>query len=94
MLATAGGALLFGSVGALIGMSGERKSKKEKEFIVVNLQLNDINRPVFPIEFFNCKTDSKNNYEKYLNSAKELCSMLAYIKHHSQKLYCTPLTKA
>lgn len=85
MLATAGGALLFGSVGALIGMSGERKSKKEKEFIIVNLQLNDINCPVFPIEFFNCNTDLKDNYEKHLASAKELCSILTYIIHNSQK---------
>ncbi|HBV41716.1 HIRAN domain-containing protein [Thomasclavelia cocleata] len=87
MLSAAGGALLLGGVGALIGMSGEKKVKKNKEFIVVNLQLDDINCPIFPIEFYNCKELAEEKYEERLENAKELCSMLLYIKNRSHKKF-------
>lgn len=85
-LMTTGGALLLGGVGALIGMNaGDRNIKKDKKFIIVNMQINDINTPLISIEFFNIDNQLEMFYNDRLEKARELVAILAFIKSNANK---------
>lgn len=71
--AAIGGAVL-GGVGAIIGgLSGNKTSSKEIKNIDIKLTVNDLNNPVYKINFLNSETESYNTYKTGHRKDSFLC---------------------
>jgi len=81
--ATAIGGLAFGTIGALVGSSGERKHQNTCTSLIVRIMVNDLNAPQITIPYI--KSEVKKDtpaYRESFENAKELVAILNYIEKH------------
>lgn len=85
-LASAGGALLFGIGGAVVGsVAGGRKIKKTDRTITVNIQVNKLDNPFMSLVFLDKNSPNWDIlYNTTLTNAKKLMATLSYIKNFNE----------
>jgi len=79
--ATAIGGFAFGTVGALVGSSGKRKSQNTCSSLIVRIMVNDLQNPQIVIKYISNEIRKDNMQYKFsFENAKELISVLHYIE--------------
>lgn len=79
-LATAVGGLAFGGLGALVGMSGQRKKKQEVSQMQIVINMNSLSTQFLKIDLIHTKTKQGSPiYQMQLNKADEIIHALNYI---------------
>lgn len=83
-LATAVGGLAFGGLGALVGMSGQRKKKQEVSQMQIVINMNSLSTQFLKIDLIHTKTKQGSPiYQMQLNKADEIIHALNYIMRNN-----------
>lgn len=83
-LATAVGGLAFGGLGALVGMSGQRKKKQEVNQMQIVINMNSLSTQFLKIDLIHTKTKQGSPiYKMQLNKADEIIHALNYIMRNN-----------
>lgn len=83
-LATAVGGIAFGGLGALVGMSGQRKKKQEISQMQIVINMNSLSTQFLKIDLIHTKTKQGSPiYQMQLNKADEIIHALNYIMRNN-----------